>query len=337
VRILVTGGLGFIGSNFIRLALRERADWEITNLDKVTYAANPANLLDFEDDGRYRFVRGDIGDARLVENLLFDGTDVIVHFAAESHVDRSILDGEAFVRTNVLGTQILLDGARRRKVRRFIHISTDEVYGSLGPEGRFRENDPLRPNSPYAASKAGADHLVQAYVHTYGIPAIITRSSNNYGPYQFPEKMIPLFITNALHELSLPVYGDGQQVREWIHVLDHCEAILRIIERGRPGEIYNIGSGEEQRNVEVARAILARLGRPLSLITHVKDRPGHDRRYALAIGKIQEELDWKPMRSLPAGLDETVTWYVTHRDWWEALRSETFQQYYALQYGQKPR
>ena len=337
MRLLVTGGLGFIGSNFIRLVLRERPAWQVTNLDKMSYAANPANLADVDRDTRYRFVRGDICDAGVVDRLIADQVDVVVHFAAESHVDRSILEGEAFVRTNVLGTQVLLDAARRHRVGLFVHISTDEVYGSLGPTGRFREEDPLAPNSPYAASKAGADHLVRACWRTHGLPAVVTRCANNYGPYQFPEKMVPLFVTNALEGRPLPIYGDGRQIREWIHVVDHCEAIVTVIERGRPGEVYNIGGGEERRNLEVAQAILAILHQPPTLITHVTDRPGHDRRYALATEKIRRELGWCPRVPFAEGLRESVAWYVSHRDWWEPIRSGAFRDYYARQYGEQLR
>jgi len=294
VKILVTGGCGFIGSNFIRYLLQHADSEEVVNLDALTYAGNPATLADLEGHPRYRFVSGDICDRSLVEQVLTSGVDAVVHLAAESHVDRSILEAAAFVRTNVLGTQVLLDAGRNARVRRFVHVSTDEVYGSLGPTGQFTEESPLTPNSPYAASKAGADLLVRSYVQTYDLPAIITRASNNYGPYQFPEKVIPLFLTNALEGHELPLYGDGRHVRDWLFVADHCAGLLRVLQGGRVGEVYNIGGDQECTNLELARLILQAVGASETLIQHVKDRPGHDRRYALSCEKMATELGWHP-------------------------------------------
>jgi len=333
MKILVTGGCGFIGSNFIRYLLRQLDASQVVNLDALTYAGNPANLADLEGNPRYSFVHGDICNRSLVEHLMA-GIDVVVHIAAESHVDRSILDASAFVRTNVLGTQILLDAARDAHVRRFVQVSTDEVYGSLGPEGRFTEESPLAPNSPYAASKAGADLLVRSYVQTYDMPAIITRASNNYGPYQFPEKVIPLFLTNALEGRELPVYGDGQHVREWLFVEDHCEGLLRVLQEGRAGEIYNLGGGQECTNVELARLIVQAVGASEGLIRFVQDRPAHDRRYALSSEKMATELGWKPRVTLAEGLARTVAWYQAHESWWRKLKDEQYRSYYQRQYGQ---
>jgi dTDP-glucose 4,6-dehydratase len=334
-RLLVTGGCGFIGSNFIRYMLETYADIEIWNLDALTYAGNPENLADVQGDPRYHFIRGDITDRSLVRELMSTGFDGVVHFAAESHVDRSIHDGSPFVHTNVLGTQTILDAVRSFGTRRFVQISTDEVYGSLGPEGAFTEASPLAPNSPYAASKAAADLLVKAYHHTFGLPVLITRSSNNYGPYQFPEKLIPLFITNALRDEPLPLYGDGLQIRDWLHVRDHCRAIDLVLRRGTVGEIYNIGGRCEKTNLEVTRLILQFLGKPESLIRFVPDRPGHDRRYALDCSKIERELGWRPEIPFERGLAETVRWYCEHQAWVERVRSGAYRQYYELQYGER--
>jgi dTDP-glucose 4,6-dehydratase len=321
MKVLVTGGCGFIGSNFIRYLLGQAGRYTVVNLDALTYAGNPANLADLQGDPRYTFVHGDICDRALVDHVLAAGIEAVVHLAAESHVDRSILDAAAFVRTNVLGTQTLLEAARRARVGRFVHVSTDEVYGSLGPEGRFTEASPLAPNSPYAASKAASDLLVRAYIQTYGLPALITRASNNYGPYQFPEKVIPLFITNALQGRPLPVYGDGQHVREWLFVEDHCAGLLRVLQAGRVGEIYNIGGGEECTNIELARRIVRAVGVPEALITFVEDRPGHDRRYALDCAKMATELGWRPRVALAEGLARTVAWYRAHEPWWRRLQA----------------
>lgn len=334
MKILVTGGCGFIGSNFVRYLLRQTDDDMVVNLDALTYAGNPANLADLAGNPRYSFVQGDICDPSLVRSVMASGIDVVVHMAAESHVDRSILEASAFVRTNVMGTQILLEAAREAQVRRFVHVSTDEVYGSLGPEGHFTEESPLAPNSPYAASKAAADLLVRAYVQTYGLPAIITRASNNYGPYQFPEKAIPLFLTNAIEGHELPVYGDGQHRREWLFVEDHCAGLLRVLRGGRLGEVYNIGGGQECTNVELARLVVHAVGASEALIRLVKDRPGHDRRYALSSDKMAVELGWKPTVSLAEGVMRTVAWYRAHEPWWRQLKDEQYRSYYQRQYGQ---
>lgn len=316
MRFLVTGGAGFIGSNFIHYVLGQHPDWEIVNLDKLTYAGNLANLKDIESAPRYRFVKGDIADRELVDQLLGEGLDVIIHFAAESHVDRSILDPSPFIETNVRGTQVLLEGARRHQVQRFIQVSTDEVYGSLGEEGKFTEESPLAPNSPYAASKAAADYLCRAYYRTYGLPVIITRCSNNYGPYQFPEKLIPLTIINAIEGKPVPLYGDGLNVRDWIFVEDHCRALDMIIQRGRIGEVYNIGGDNERANLDLVRYLLDIMGQPQNLITFVADRPGHDQRYALDTTKIRKELGWEPRYPLEKALRDTLNWYLENRWWW---------------------
>jgi len=335
LRILVTGGCGFIGSNFVRLTLKQRPDITIINLDALTYAGNLANLADVLDNPRHHFVHGDVTDRELVRRIFADGVDGVFHLAAESHVDRSIYDATPFVRTNVLGTQVLLDAAREFGVELFIHVSTDEVYGSLGPTGAFTESTPLAPNSPYAASKAAADLLVRSYVHTFGLPAIITRCSNNYGPYQFPEKFIPLAITQLLDDQPVPLYGDGQQVRDWIHVYDHCAALWRVWEAGRIGEVYNIGGRCEKTNLQVAVELCRQLGKPLSLIRFVADRPGHDRRYAMDISKIEGELGWRPTISFEEGLRQTITWYQEHRDWIEQVRQGEYRRFYEVHYRQR--
>jgi dTDP-glucose 4,6-dehydratase len=332
--LLVTGGCGFIGSNFIHYILAAEPSVTVINFDALTYAGNLANLADVADNPRYRFVRGDITDRQAVGAVLRPGVHSVIHFAAESHVDRSIHDSGPFVRSNVLGTQVLLDAARAAEVKRFINISTDEVYGSLGPTGLFTEETPLAPNSPYAASKAAADLLVRSYVHTFGLPAIITRCSNNYGPYQFPEKMIPLFITNLLRDEPVPVYGDGLNVRDWIHVRDHCAGIHRVWQKGRAGEVYNIGGRCERTNLDLTHALLAATGKPASLIRHVQDRPGHDRRYAIDCSKMERELGWKPTMRFEDGLKETVAWYRRHADWVAGVRSGAYLNYYERQYGQ---
>jgi dTDP-glucose 4,6-dehydratase len=334
--LLVTGGMGFIGSNFVRHILREHPTARVVNLDKVTYAGNPRNLADIAGDSRYTFVQADICDAGAVaEALATHRPDQIVHCAAETHVDRSILGSGDFVRTNVEGTRVLLDAARAAGVRRFLHVSTDEVYGSLGATGAFTETSPLQPNSPYAASKTGADVLARAYHVTYGLPVIITRTCNNYGPYQFPEKFIPLMVVNAFRGASLPIYGDGLYVREWLHVEDHCRALAAVLAAGQPGEVYNIGSGEERTNLEVVREILRLTGKPETLLTYVKDRPGHDRRYALDHAKLRRELGWAPGISLAAGLQEVVDWYRRHEAWWQEILSGEYRTYYRLQYGER--
>lgn len=332
MKILVTGGAGFIGSNFIRHIFSEYVHYHIVNLDKLTYAGNLDNLSDVENHPNYQFVKGDICDTDLVNRIVGDGIQAMVHFAAESHVDRSLYDPQIFVKTNVLGTQILLESALKFKIDRFIQVSTDEVYGSLGKEGSSTESSPLLPNSPYSASKASADLLVRSYFKTFRLPAIITRCTNNYGPYQFPEKLIPLFITNALQDLSLPIYGDGLYVRDWIYVEDHCKALDTILHKGKVGEIYNIGGGNEKNNLEITDLILKKLNKPKSLIKYVKDRPAHDRRYSLDCSKIGAELDWKPETPFEEGISKTADWYVTHRDWWQKIKSGEYLKYYEKHY-----
>ncbi len=326
--ILVTGGAGFIGANFVRYLLDEAPDVTVVNLDALTYAGNLANLADRLDDPRHVFVRGNITNSELVAHLLkTHRIDGIINFAAESHVDRSILGPGAFVETNVKGTLTLLTAARDAGVRRFLQISTDEVYGSLGPTGRFSEESPIRPNSPYSASKAAADHLVRAFVHTYGMDALITRSSNNYGPWQFPEKMIPLMIHNARCDRPLPVYGDGLNVRDWIHVRDHCRAVWLAYRNGRSGEVYNIGAECERTNLDVVRTILERLGKPESLIQFVTDRPGHDRRYAIDATRLRSELGWRPEIDFESGIAQTIAWYLDHAEWLDKIVSGEYRQY----------
>jgi dTDP-glucose 4,6-dehydratase len=331
--VLVTGGCGFIGSNFIRFLLEAEPELSLINFDLLTYAGNLANLADVAHLPRYQFIQGDITDRQAVRAALATGVDAIVHFAAESHVDRSIHDSSPFIRTNVIGTQVLLDAAREFYVPRFLQVSTDEVYGSLGSSGYFTEETPLAPNSPYSASKAAADMLVRSYVHTFGLPAVITRCSNNYGPYQFPEKLIPLFITNLLRDEPVPVYGDGQNVRDWIHVRDHCAAIYRVLRDGRVGEVYNMGGRCERTNLELTHALLAAVGKPASMIRYVPDRPGHDRRYAIDCSKIEHELGWQPQVSFEDGLRQTVSWYKEHSHWIESIRTGDYLNYYRKQYG----
>lgn len=324
MKLLVTGSAGFIGSNFVREVLETRPGWTIVSYDLLTYAGNLANLEGL-DEKRHRLVRGDIADAKAVEKLFVeDGPfDALVHFAAESHVDRSIADAGAFVRANVLGTQVLLSAARERKLARFVHVSTDEVYGSTD-SGRFVETTPLDPTSPYAASKASSDLLVLSYVKTHKLPALVTRCSNNYGPWQFPEKAIPLFVTNALQDKALPVYGDGSNVREWLHVRDHCRAVLAVLEKGEDGGIYNIGSGHEMKNVELARLILKTLGKPESLLTFVTDRLAHDRRYAIDSTRIRTKLGWAPQIAFEPGIAGTIEWYRTNERWWRDIHSGAY-------------
>jgi dTDP-glucose 4,6-dehydratase len=317
MRVLVTGGSGFIGSNLIRLLRAVRPGWHVTNLDLMTYAAHPQALADLHDDPQYRFVRGDIADSALVADVVA-GVDGILHLAAESHVDRSILDSAPFIRTNVEGTRVLLEAARRRQLR-FLHVSTDEVYGSLGPTGLFTEASPLQPNSPYAAAKASSDLLVRAYHETFGIEAVITRCSNNYGPYQFPEKVIPLFITRLMAGGKVPLYGDGMNIRDWLHVQDHARALLLAFEQGRPGEAYNIGARNELTNVALTAELLRLMGKDDGSIERVADRLGHDRRYAIDPGKLESELGWAPLVPFADGLAQTVTWYKQNEDWWRPL------------------
>ncbi|MTI61999.1 MAG: dTDP-glucose 4,6-dehydratase [Firmicutes bacterium] len=320
MKLLVTGGAGFIGSNFIHYIL-EHYDDEVLNLDKLTYAGNLNNLKGLEDNEHYKFVKGNIADKELVDGLMKQGVDVIINFAAESHVDRSIKEADVFIQTNISGAQVLLEAAVKYKINKFIQVSTDEVYGSLGAQGLFAEEDLLQPSSPYSASKAGADLLVGAYHKTYGLPVNITRCSNNYGPYQYPEKLIPLFITNALNNGELPLYGDGGNIRDWIHVGDHCRAVDVVLRSGKAGEIYNIGSNNEKRNIEIAEAIIDILGKDRSLIKFVKDRPGHDRRYAIDYTKLRQDLGWRPKYDFSRGLKETIEWYCSNEDWWRVLKT----------------
>ena len=335
--VLVTGGAGFIGSNFIQMLRQDRPDWRIVNMDALTYAGNLENLKEHQDDAEYTFVHGDIAVPEDVtaafEAAGDNGVSDVVHFAAESHVDRSIQSGLPFVRSNVIGTQVLLDEARKRDVGRFVHVSTDEVYGSLGKTGFFTETTPLAPNSPYSASKAGSDMLVRAAFHTHGFPALITRCSNNYGPYQFPEKLIPLMIANAREDKGLPVYGDGMQIRDWLYVRDHCEAILAVLERGTPGEVYNIGGHNEYPNIDIVRKILQHLDKPESLIEYVKDRPGHDRRYAIDAQRIDDDLGWTPRYTFDEALPMTIQWYLDNDAWLQNVRSGAYREYYQEQYG----
>jgi dTDP-glucose 4,6-dehydratase len=330
VKLLVTGGAGFIGSNFVRHVLAAHADLSVVNLDKLTYAGNPANLADLAEEPRHTFVKGDICDAALVREVA-RGVDAVVNFAAESHVDRSILDPDAFLRTGVQGVYTLLEAVRELRIPRFLHISTDEVYGSIA-EGSAAEDALLAPTSPYSAAKAAGDLLVLAYVHTHHVPALITRSSNNFGPYQYPEKVIPLFVTNALDGEPLPLYGDGRNVRDWLYVLDNCEAIDLVLRRGKDGEVYNIGGGHEVENIEITRSILRLTGKPDTLIRPVKDRPGHDRRYSVDSRKVGA-LGWTPRRPFAEALATTVDWYRTHEAWWRPLKSGAFKAYYQQQYA----
>ncbi|MBZ5728639.1 MAG: dTDP-glucose 4,6-dehydratase [Acidobacteriia bacterium] len=332
MKILVTGGAGFIGSAFIRMVIGE-TDWRVVNLDKLTYAGNLENLADVEHDARYRFVEGDIGDEALAGALMSgEKPDAIVHFAAESHVDRSILSPEPVIRTNLHGTFTLLEAARKNRLGRFVHVSTDEVYGSLPAPLEADESFPLNPSSPYSASKAGSDLLARSYFTTYRLPVVITRASNNYGPYQFPEKLIPLMIANALEDRPLPVYGDGMQVRDWLYVDDHCRGILEVLQKGREGEIYNIGGNRSLPNLEVVRQVLALAGKPESLIGYVTDRPGHDRRYALSSEKLTRETGWRPVMDFATGLARTIEWYRAHAAWVAHVRSGEYRAYYEKNY-----
>ena len=334
--ILVTGGAGFIGSNFVRMVLSEYSDTFVVNLDKLTYAGNLENLAGFLNHTNHKFIKGDICDALLIDKILDEHKiDAIINFAAESHVDRSIRAPKAFLETNVTGTLTLLEAARDRNLGRFIQISTDEVYGSLGPEGKFSEDTPLSPNSPYSASKAAADHLVKAFGHTWGLKYNITRCSNNYGPYQFPEKMIPLMINNALNDKELPVYGDGLYVRDWLYVGDHCMAVWKVLTEAPPGETYNIGGCNEKTNLEVIDLILNRIAKPKSLIKHVTDRPGHDRRYAIDASKIIRQLNWHPSVGFEEGIEKTIDWYLQNKKWLANVVSGEYQQYYESMYSNR--
>ncbi|MGG4049550.1 dTDP-glucose 4,6-dehydratase [Paenibacillus favisporus] len=335
MKLLVTGGAGFIGSNFVLYMLQQHPEYKIINVDSLTYAGNLENLKSIENHPNYTFSKTDITDAKAIDALLQQGIDVVVNFAAESHVDRSILDPEVFVKTNVLGTQVLLDAAKKYGVTKYVQVSTDEVYGTLGETGLFREETPLTPNSPYSASKAGGDLLVRAYHETFGLPVNITRCSNNYGPYQFPEKLIPLMISRALNDQALPIYGDGLNIRDWLYVEDHCSAIDLVIHNGRVGEVYNIGGNNERTNLHIVKTILAELNKPESLITYVQDRPGHDRRYGIDPTKITQELGWKPKHNFETGIKETIQWYLNNKEWWTRIQSGEYQDYYAKQYGER--
>jgi dTDP-glucose 4,6-dehydratase len=332
--ILVTGGCGFIGSNFVRHMLA-KYPYNVINFDKLTYAGNPENLQDIEKDTRYTFIKGDIAEVSDLEKVFELPIEMIVNFAAESHVDRSIIDPDTFIKTNINGTFQLLEMARKRNVKRFVQISTDEVYGSLGKEGKFSEVTPLAPNSPYSASKTSADVLAMSYYKTYAMPIVITRCSNNYGPYQFPEKLIPLIITNAMNDIELPVYGDGLNVRDWIHVADHCEAIDVVLHEGKEGNVYNVGGENERTNIEIVKLILKALGKPEALIRYVTDRPGHDRRYAIDSTKLKKELGFSPKIDFAHGMEETVKWYSENRDWWERIKSGAYLEYYKSMYGNR--
>ena len=335
MKVLVTGGAGFIGSNFIRLLLSARRDVEIVNLDKLNYAGNPESLADVADDSRYQFIRGDITDRNLLRELFQRRFDAVVHFAAETHVDRSIEDAAPFLNTNIFGTHCLLEVARNFPKVRFIHISTDEVYGSAPAGVAFKEESPLDPRSPYAASKASAEHFVTAYANTYGISSVILRCTNNFGPFQFPEKLIPLMIANASEDKPLPVYGDGLQERDWLFVEDYCGAITLALEKAKPGSIYNVSSGVSQPNLKIVRTILQLLGKPESLIQYVQDRPGHDRRYAIDSSKIQRELGWSPLVSFEDGIRKTIQWYRSNSEWLDHARSGEYRNYYDRHYNRR--
>jgi dTDP-glucose 4,6-dehydratase len=338
MNILVTGGCGFIGSNFIHYYLRKYPGDSLINVDKLTYAGNLKNLSALSPSPRYAFIRGDIADPLQMEEIISRGVEGIVNFAAESHVDRSIEAPMDFMRTNVFGTFVLLEAVRKASSKRpirFLHVSTDEVYGSLGETGAFSEETSMAPNSPYAASKASADLMVRAYHHTYGLPTLITRCSNNYGPYQFPEKLIPLLISNAIEGKTLPIYGDGLNVRDWIHVEDHCRGLDLVLHRGREGEVYNIGGQSEKTNLSVAKTILDHLGKPHSLLRFVTDRPGHDRRYAIDFSKIQKTLGWAPSISFEDGIRQTIDWYQGQQEWWREIKTGEYLDYYQRMYGNR--
>jgi len=332
--ILITGGAGFIGSNFVKYMLNKYSDYDIINLDALTYCGNLENLKDIEDMDNYTFVKGDIRDKDLVNDLVLK-SDYVINFAAESHVDRSITDPEIFIKSNVLGTQVLLNAAKDCGVEKYIQISTDEVYGTLGETGYFCETTPLQPNSPYSASKAGGDLITRAYFETFDLPINITRCSNNYGPYQFPEKLIPLMISNALENKKLPIYGDGKNIRDWLHVYDHCQAIDLVLHEGKLGEVYNIGGHNERQNIQIVKLILEALGKDESLIEYVADRLGHDRRYAIDADKIRNELGWEPKYTFETGIKETIQWYLDNQDWMDQVKSGQYQQYYEKMYGNR--
>ena len=325
--VLVTGGAGFIGSNFLRYMVNKYPNYDFINLDALTYCGNLENLKDIEDKDNYSFVKGNVCDTELVNGIV-ENVDYIVHFAAESHVDRSIEDPGIFIKSNILGTQTLLDASKKNDIRKFLQVSTDEVYGSLGPEGYFTEQTPLQANSPYSASKAGADLMVRAYHNTFDLPVNITRCSNNYGPYQFPEKLIPLMISNAIENKELPVYGDGKNIRDWLHVYDHCTGIDLVLHKGKAGEVYNIGGHNERANIDIVKLILNELDKPESLIKFVSDRLGHDRRYAIDSSKIRRDLGWRPKYTFEEGIIETIHWYLDNQDWISKVKSGQYQDYY---------
>lgn len=333
MKLLVTGGAGFIGSNFVIYMLHNHPDYQIVNVDALTYAGNLENLKSIKDNTRHTFVKADITDVESINTLFSQGIDVVVNFAAESHVDRSILDPGVFVKTNVLGTQVLLDAAKKYAVSKFVQVSTDEVYGTLGATGLFTEETPLTPNSPYSASKAGGDLLVRAYHETFGLPVNITRCSNNYGPFQFPEKLIPLMISRALADQALPIYGDGLNIRDWLYVEDHCSAIDLVIHKGLNGQVYNIGGNNERTNTHIVQTILKELGKPESLMSYVQDRPGHDRRYGIDPSKIMNDLGWKPKHTFETGIKETIQWYLNQKEWWTRIQNGEYRTYTELQYG----
>jgi dTDP-glucose 4,6-dehydratase len=336
MKLLVTGGAGFIGSNFVRYMVNKYPEYQIVNLDLLTYAGNLENLKDIENASNYKFVRGDIADREFINGLFQEEKfDYVLNFAAESHVDRSITDPGIFVQTNIQGTLALLDAAKTLGVTKYLQVSTDEVYGTLGETGYFTEETPLAANSPYSASKAGADLLVRAYHETFGLPVNITRCSNNYGPFHFPEKLIPLMIINALNDKELPIYGDGLNIRDWLHVEDHCQAIDLVLHKGRNGEVYNVGGNNERTNIEIVKTILKHLDKPESLMKFVTDRPGHDRRYAIDATKLRTELGWSPKYNFDTGIEQTINWYLNNREWWENIISGEYQDYVKSQYGDR--
>ncbi|MDK7490033.1 dTDP-glucose 4,6-dehydratase [Bacillus paranthracis] len=336
MKVLVTGGAGFIGSNFVRYMVKKYPEYNIVNLDSLTYAGNLENLKDIEELPNYKFVKGDIADRQFINQLFKDEKfDYVLNFAAESHVDRSITNPDIFIQTNIQGTQVLLDAAKNAEVKKYLQVSTDEVYGTLGETGYFMEETPLASNSPYSSSKAGADLLVRAYHETFGLPVNITRCSNNYGPFHFPEKLIPLMIINALDDKQLPVYGDGLNVRDWLHVDDHCQAIDLVLHKGKNGEVYNVGGNNERTNIEIVKTILKALDKPESLIKYVTDRPGHDRRYAIDATKLREELGWSPKYNFDTGIEQTIKWYLENQDWWKNIISGEYQEYFKNQYANR--
>ncbi|MCR6784770.1 MULTISPECIES: dTDP-glucose 4,6-dehydratase [Bacillus cereus group] len=336
MKILVTGGAGFIGSNFVRYMVKKYPEYNIVNLDSLTYAGNLENLKDIEELSNYKFVKGDIADRQFINQLFKEEKfDYVLNFAAESHVDRSITNPDIFIQTNIQGTQVLLDAAKNAEVKKYLQVSTDEVYGTLGETGYFTEETPLASNSPYSSSKAGADLLVRAYHETFGLPVNITRCSNNYGPFHFPEKLIPLMIINALNDKQLPVYGDGLNVRDWLHVEDHCQAIDLVLHKGENGEVYNVGGNNERTNIEIVKTILKALDKPESLIKYVTDRPGHDRRYAIDATKLREELGWSPKYNFDTGIEQTIKWYLENQDWWKNIISGEYQEYFKNQYANR--